>query len=234
VAANARVGSAIVTSVVLWDDRAEARVTEADSSATGIAVMLSVAGDDRTLHVSARPGTTVAVDLRRGRDAEVAIERRVELDASAHVERLLLCASASVVRDPSIDNLNAQRRQIAAAAHALGIEGVAERFDADVAALPEREWAPSLTEVVPLALGTGRGSILSLEAWSSHWRLVVAGELLRGTWTAVDDRGHAYGGGDIGSGAIRFDPALAADWSRVTISWLPDNGAEAIEIEVVR
>ena len=218
-------GGGPLTSVDLWDDRAEVRV------AGGPSLHLDgVAPGERTLELRDERGDVVTVDLSGGRGATDG-GTVVEVHAAEHLARLEAHAVSVVCRDGSVETLNAQRRRLAAVGEVLGDDGAVARFDDAVAAVepPSRS---TVLEVVPVAVRAALGWVLAVERWSDHWRMTAIVEG-RGMWSAVDDAGNRYGGDPIDVDVVRFDPALPEAWRTVTVQFAAGDG-RSIEVEVPR
>ena len=220
------VASGTLTSVDLWDDRAEARV------AGGPSLHLDdVPVGDHRLELRDEGGATVAIDLSRGRAAsEGGTARR--LGAAEYLERLEAHAAAAASRDPSIDTLNALRRRLVAVGEALGDPTIGRRFDERVSSLGPASPTPAFLDVVPVAIRAPFGWVLSVERWSDHWRAVVA-DAGTALWTAVDDDGAGYGGEVVEVGVVRFGPSLPEGWTRLILQRLGADGT-AVDVEVRR
>ena len=215
-----------LTSVDLWEDRAEARL-----AGGGSIHLAAVPAGDRRLELRDGGGEAVSVDLTRGRAASDGGTAR-RIGTTDYLSRLEAHAVAAAQRDPSVETLNSGRRRLVAVGEALGDPAAAGRFDARVAALSAPSPAPSFVEVVPVAIRTPFGWVLSLERWTDHWRAVVVADGAA-LWTAVDDGGVVYGGDLVGAGVVGFDPALRETWTSVTLQRLGPDGT-SVEVEVRR
>ena len=188
--------------------------------------------DDRSLELRDGGGGTVTVDLSRGRAAtEGGVTRRI--DADEYLRRVETHAASAARRDPSVETLNQLRGRLAAVAEALGGgDDVVTRFDAAVASIEEAAVSSALVDVVPVAVHSPAGWVLSLERWTDHWRLVAIADG-PALWTAVDDRGVRYGGDRLDADVVRFDPPLAERFGVLTLEWLGRDGT-SVEVEVRR
>ena len=222
-------GGGALTSVDLWDDRAEVRVVAGPSLHLD-----AVRPEDRRLELRDDGGNLVAVDVTGGRaGSEGGTVGSVA--AAEYLARLEVHATSAARRDGAVPTVNAQRRRLAVVAEALGERGgdAVARFDAAVVGHDDRPAVPTLLEVVAVAVRVPYGWVLSVERWSDHWRAVVRGAEGRALWTALDDAGGRYGGDPMDVDVVRFDPALSDDWARVTLQRLDADGTTA-DLEVVR
>jgi hypothetical protein len=225
------VAAGAVTSVDLWDDRAEARVVGPDGEVRPSLHLDAVPLDDRSLSFRDEGGATMEVDLTRGRPAsEGGTSRRI--DGAEHLTAVERHAVGAARRDPSAETLNRLRRRVVVVGETLGDPSAASRFDAAVDGLEPPSVVPAvLLEVLPIAVRAPFGWLLSVERWSDHWRVVTRGA--GGIWTAVDDTGAAYGGDVVGPDVVRFDPALPSTWSWSTLTLVQPDGM-AVDVHVVR
>ena len=225
------VASGGVTSVDLWEDHAEVRSVGLDGVVQPALHLDAIAEDDRTLELDDGAGGVLSVDLTVGRPAADGGAVR-SLDGRAeYLARIFRIAVAAARRDPSVEQLNRQRRRLGVAAEILAAPSLVEQFDVSVAATDERRPA-ALVGVVPVAVHAPFGWVLSVESWSDHWRAVVRLDA-PGMWTAVDGDGTGYGGIALADEVIRFDPPLPPSWSSVTLECLRGDGTSA-EVEVRR
>lgn len=220
------VGTGGITSVDLWDDRAEARTA-------GPSIHIDpIAADESQLELRDGYGGTVDIDLSSGRAAtDGGSTGRVDGRAD-YLGRLLRHAVAAARRDPSVDQLNAQRRRIVVVTELLDAPpGLVEHFDDEVAVVAAGG-QPQLLEVTPVAVRAPYGWVLSIESWSDHWRVIVRDDG-HALWTAVADDGTGFGGDVLDGDVLRFDPALPPAWTSVTLSRLAPDGT-VVDVEVGR
>jgi hypothetical protein len=229
--------SGLVTSVAVWDDRAEARMVEADGAPAPTIVLDRVGPGDRQLQVRDGWGAVVGVDLGRGIAGMVASPSMVALDAASFLAGLEAWVAGEARRSAGdVASLNRLRRRIVVSGEALQLDAAAAvaRFDALAAGLDARSSVAALQEVVPLAVRAGDRWLVAVERWEDHWRMALAGPNGRGRWTATDGEGHRFGGAPLDAGIVRFDPALDAGWTALDVLWTPDGSARAETVRVTR
>ena len=225
-----------VCSLELWDDVAEVRVVGAAGEVLPSVYLDAVSPREERLEITDADGEVLGIDLSRGRVASDGGTQR-QVDTAGYLEAHLRYAVGVARANPTEHTLNLLRRLVGAVAAELGggdVEGhdACAAFDAAVAADATPSSSPVRVEVVPVALRTPVGWLLSIERWSDHWRAVVRAEG-RGWWTATDDRGSGYGGHVLSGEVLRFDPALPTTWSSLTISHLGPDGT-VVDVDVVR
>lgn len=215
-----------ITSIDLWEDRAEARTV-------GERLHLDPVGaGDQWLELADEGGGTVTVDLS-ARRATWRGGRERHVDVAGYLRALELVAVSAARRDPSVEGLNAARRRLAAVGSALGDPSGVARFDAAISEAERPTPSPELVEVVPVACRTPFGWVLSVESWTDHWRALVITERGRGLWIARDDAGAEFGGDVLDGDVVRFDPALSPTWRSVTLSLVGPDGI-VVDVDVDR
>jgi hypothetical protein len=242
VAVGARLDHGTLTSVELWSDRAVARLVGPDGEILPSHVVGAAGVDDRRLELRDAAGGSVGVDLTEGRPVRESPGRVEPSSVDRHLAAVEALAVATIHRQGSVDGLNVARGRLETAAGTLAPERAAEllaRFDDAVAAVAvAAETAGSgaggivLAEVIPIAARFFGGWLLSVECWSDHWRAVVVPEdpADRAEWTAIDDRGRAYGSTPLDREVLRFDPPLPASWSEVRLERHARGEVLAVEV----
>jgi hypothetical protein len=230
---GATVGASTVTSLELWDDRAEARVVGHDGSVLSSHHLDAVGPDERFLSVS-DGRDLVGVDPRGGVAAAPIEESAVEVDGAVYLDRLSWHAAAAA-QTVDIAELNARRRQLTVVADVLGASSDVVRGFDDAVGGSTRSESAALREVVALARRWSGGWLASIESWSDHWRLVAIVDVgsVGAFWTALDPAGTTYGGVAIAVDVVRFEPALPVGWSTLSLGRV-DGAGGLIEMEVTR
>jgi hypothetical protein len=193
-------GTGDVIAVDVWDDRTEARLVDRPPMLVQDVAELGI---DAAGGRAASPVEVRAVVASVGRCGDALVAAAV---GDAH--------RAAATDGDALDELNRIRRRLVVGGEALSVDLVA-RFDRAIAPISSAG-SSSLLDVVPLALEAGERWLLSIERWTDHWRLAVAGAA-GDRWTALAGDGSRFGGVELGDGLVRFDPGLPSDWASLLL-----------------